>query len=326
MKLEVRHLKLVAAIVEEGGLTRAASRLHLTQSALSHQLRDVEEQLGAKLFVRSPRSMTLTLAGDRLLQSARKVLEELECAERDIASAATGIEQTLTLTTQCSTVYYWLPAQLKKYQQKFPKVNVRVVVDPQGDPFDALLRKKIDLVVTCNPIRNRKLHFTPLFEDENVLALAPDHRLAKRKFIIARDVENEDLFVYPPRDHSSFLAEVLHPAGISPRSVQEVMLTEAMIEMIKGGLGIASLAKWIVAPHVANGGLTTVRIGPAGFWRSWSIATRSGGQPAPHIEEFVALLAGKPFHIAGGRQRPLVNLKYSRANIAEHSEASVNFA
>jgi LysR family transcriptional regulator for metE and metH len=322
VKLEIRHLKLVMAIVDEGSLTRAATRLHLTQSALSHQLRDVEEQLGAKIFLRSGRAMTLTPAGNRLLQSARRVLEELECAEKEIASVGADAEKTLTLTTQCCTVYYWLPAQLKKYQRKFPKVTVKVVVNPDDEPFEALLQGKLDLVITCNPVRNRKIQFTPLFEDENVLAVPVGHRLCERKYINAEDVESEDLFVYPPRDHSSFLAKVLKPAGVQPRSIQEVMLSEAMIEMIKAGIGIASLSRWIVAPHVASGTLATIRIGRGGFWRPWSLATRRSSQAVPHVAEFVNLLAGRPFHIAGGHQRPLHAVNFPGTHPVEHEENS----
>ncbi len=275
------------------------------------------------MFVRTPRAMTLTPAGDRLLQAAKKVLEELDVAEREIANAAKGVERTLILTTQCATVYYWLPAQLKKYQRDHPTVNVRVVVDPRQDCFEALLLGKIDLVISCNPVRNRRIQYTPLFQDENVLTVANDHRLAGRKFVTPKELEGEDFFVYPPRDHSSFLANVMSPAGVSPRSIQEVMLTEAMIEMIKGGLGVASLAKWIVAPHVLEGSVSTVRIGPSGFWRSWSLATRRSTEPSPHIDAFVNLLAGKPFRISGGRQRPLLNVNFSRPHAVAETDSSV---
>jgi len=129
MDLEIRHLKLVAAVAETGSVTRAGNRLHLTQSALSHQLRDAEEQLGAALFERKNGRMILTSAGDRLLQTARAVLTELDRAESDIqkngdsAKNAKGPTGLLRISTQCHTAYHWFPPRLLLFQKKFPGVE-----------------------------------------------------------------------------------------------------------------------------------------------------------------------------------------------------------
>jgi LysR family transcriptional regulator for metE and metH len=122
VNLEIRHLKLVTAIAETGSVTRAGNCLHLTQSALSHQLRDVEEQLGAPLFERKNRKMTLTAAGERLLHSARTVMAELERAQREIQKRGTAAQGLIRLSTQCYPVYHWLPARLKLFQRRFPLV------------------------------------------------------------------------------------------------------------------------------------------------------------------------------------------------------------
>src|SRR5215213_1979984 len=123
MKLEIRHLKLIKAIAREGSVTKAGNRLHLTQSALSHQLRDAEQKLGARLFTRLNKRMLLTPAGERLLVSADNVLEEII---RQIALSREGV---LRLSTQCYTCYHWLPSMLKLFQQKFPRVDVQIMVE-----------------------------------------------------------------------------------------------------------------------------------------------------------------------------------------------------
>src|SRR5215471_4468328 len=120
MNLEIRHLKLIAAIAETGSMTKAGNCLHLTQSALSHQLRDAEEQLGVPLFERGNRKMTLTPAGQRLLQSARMVIAELDGAQREIKDRKAIGQGLIRLSTECYTVYHWLPARLKLFQQKYP--------------------------------------------------------------------------------------------------------------------------------------------------------------------------------------------------------------
>ena len=112
MDLEIRHLRLVAAVADVGSLTRAGDRLHLTQSALSHQLRDIEARLGAALFLRVGKRLVLTPAGERLLASASDVLERLEQAEQDIREMGRDRAGVLRLTTECYTCYHWLPPLL----------------------------------------------------------------------------------------------------------------------------------------------------------------------------------------------------------------------
>src|SRR5262245_34154303 len=120
--LEVRHLRLVEAIADEGSLTRAGLRLHLTQSALSHQLRDAEERLGVRLFDRVGRRLRLSAGGERLLSTARQVLAELARTEREIQASAPGRRALMRLTTQCNTVYHWLPPRLRRFERAHPNV------------------------------------------------------------------------------------------------------------------------------------------------------------------------------------------------------------
>jgi DNA-binding transcriptional LysR family regulator len=173
MNLEIRHLKLVEAVAETGSVTRAGHRLHLTQSALSHQLRDAEEQLGVALFERKNGRMSLTSAGDRLLETARTVLTEL--AESEIQGSSGPARGLLRISTQCHTVYHWFPPRLLIFQKKFPNVEVQLVLEASSDPFEALLEGKLDLAIICDPIRNRKIRYTPLFEDDVLIVVPPGH-------------------------------------------------------------------------------------------------------------------------------------------------------
>jgi LysR family transcriptional regulator for metE and metH len=296
MHLEIRHLKLVAAIAETGSVTLAANRLHLTQSALSHQLRDAEEQLGVALFERSNRRMALTAAGERLLQSARTVLEELARAEKEIQecngnSAAKGV---LRLSTECYTVYHWLPPRLKLFQHKFPAVDFQLVIEATDSPFEALLEGKLDLAIVCDPIRNRKIRYTPLFEDEVVIIVPPDHRLAGKKVAALEEFAGENLIIYPPKEESTVLNRFLIPAGIAPRRIQEVMLTDVIIEMVRGGLGVAALAKWAVLPQLDAGALVGLSLTEQGFRRTWSAAQLRDARTPAYVEEFIRVLSEYP--------------------------------
>jgi len=296
MHLEIRHLKLVAAIAETGSVTQAGNRLHLTQSALSHQLRDAEEQLGAPLFERRNRKMVITTAGERLLQAAKNVLSELDRAATDIQKRDPGSQGLIRLSTQCYTVYYWLPTRLKLFQKKFPDVEFQLVVEATDNPFKALLEGKLDLAIACDPIRNRKIVYTPLFEDELYIIVPPEHRLAGKKYVEAEDLARENLIIYPPKEECTVLREILEPAGVRPRRIQEVTLTEGIVEMVRAGLGVAALPRWAAAPQLASGGVIGLPVTAQGFRRTWSVAQLRDQQAPAYLKEFIRLLAERPLY------------------------------
>lgn len=329
----MRHLKVVAAIAEEASVTRAATRLHLTQSALSHQLRDAEEQLGRPLFERRSRKMVLTAAGERLLRSARSVLDELDRVEKEIQRSGSAERGLIRLSTQCYTVYHWLPPRLKIFQKKFPAVDVQLVVEATPHPLDALLDGKLDVAIACYPVRNSKIEYTPLARDEMVVLVPPQHPWAAKPFVNPQDFADVDLIIYPPKEESSVLLKFLNPAGVVPRRIREVMLTEAILELVKAGMGVAVLARWAVAPQLASGELRAVRLTREGFYRDWSIARlksnssrstqRSGehhqntraGAPA-YLDEFIRILTGHPIHL------PVAQSRSRRAAVRRPTESS----
>src|SRR5438477_12963810 len=152
-------------------------RLHLTQSALSHQLRDAEERVGSPLFLRIGKRMTLTPSGEQLLVCARRILEDLASTESQIRALNGGARGVIRVSTECYTCYHWLPPVLRKFHAKFPEVEVDIVLEATARPIAALLDGELDLVVTtCSP-RNKSLRFTPTCEDELVIVMDPHHRL-----------------------------------------------------------------------------------------------------------------------------------------------------
>src|SRR5438128_4184028 len=180
MDLEIRNLQLVAAVADVGSLTRAGDRLHLTQSALSHQLRDIEARLGAALFLRVGKRLVLTPAGDRLLESAKDVLERLEQTERDIRQMGKERAGVLRLTTECYTCYHWLPPLLIRYRRRFPRVEVRIDVAATGRPLENLLAGAIDLAIVSSAVTDRRLASRPVFEDELMVMVSRHHRFVRQ--------------------------------------------------------------------------------------------------------------------------------------------------
>src|SRR5437660_5228195 len=198
--LEVRHLQLIAAVADVGSLTRAGDRLHLTQSALSHQLRDIEARLGAALFLRLGKRLVLTPAGERLLESAKDVLERLEQTERDIRQMGKERAGVLRLTTECYTCYHWLPPLLIRYRKKFPRVEVRIDVAATGRPIENLLAGKLDLAITSRETADRRLVSPPVFDDALMVMSSRQHRFAQQAHVRLSEMRDETLFVYPPKE------------------------------------------------------------------------------------------------------------------------------
>jgi LysR family transcriptional regulator for metE and metH len=291
MQLEIRHLRLVSAIAEEGGVTKAAGRLHLTQSALSHQLREIEDRLGAPLFLRLNRRMVPTPAGERLVRSAGPLLSAVKRVEDEVGLLATGRTGVLRLATECYTCYHWVPAVLAEYARVRPGVEVQIVAGATQRPVDALLAGRLEVAVVSSPVSDPRVAVVPLFRDEMVAVMSPSHRYASRRRLRAEDFASEALVLYATPEDSTLYQRVLDPAGVKPRQHIQVQLTEAIVEMVKAGLGIGALARWAVARELANGSLVGVPVEGGALKRRWAAATLAGAAAPPYVGDFTRLLA-----------------------------------
>jgi len=304
MDLEIRHLRLIEAIADDGGVTAAGTRLHLTQSALSHQLRAIERRLGTPLFKRLGRKMVLTPAGDRLLASARSLLAQLRHTEEEIKSMGRDGAGVLRIAIECYTCYHWLPSLIEPFRLRHPRVEVRIVAEETKRTIEALLAGRLDLAVVSSPVNDRRLHARPLFEDEFVVIVAPGHRLAGRPFIAAEDLAAEQLYIYSTPEDSTATQMVLVPAGVVPRQVTQVQLTEAIVELVKAGHGVSVLSRWSMTPHIRSGAVRAVQFTRHGLYRRWS-AVRLRSRSVPRfVLDFEELLARDPVAALRASQTP----------------------
>lgn len=288
--LEVRHLRAVDAIQREGTVTGAARRLFLTQSAVSHLLKDLETRLGVELFDRE-RGMEPTEEGKRLLRSARVVLEELDRAEYDLGQLRDGYQGVLRISTQCYTCYHWLPRILSRFRERFPGIDLQIVPKATHDPIRALLTGELDLAIVHRNQEIEGIETTQLFVDELVAVVPPDHRLAGRRWLTPEDFRDETLIVHFYEPEGPLVAtEFLWPAGIEPSRVLELQLTDAVLESVKSGLGITVMAEWAVAPEIRDGSLIQVRLGRKGLGRAWYAAVPASRKALPAVEALVRLL------------------------------------
>lgn len=293
MDIEVRHLQLVRAVAETGSLTRAGGLLHLTQSALSHQLRDIESRLGTALFLRVGKHLTLTPAGERLLLSANTVLATIERTEDAIRNMAGDQRGILRISTACYTCYHWLPPLLKRYARTHPRVDVRIDVAATSAPIPALLDGRLDLALVSEPVQDRRIVTRPVFDDEWVVVLATSHQLASKRVFELENFATETFMHHGPKDDCTVYQDMLVPAGIIPAHFVQIQLTEAIIEMAKAGLGVGVLAWWAVEPHVRAGTLRALPLTRRGFRKKWRAATLKDLAHVPYVREFIDLLAAK---------------------------------
>jgi LysR family transcriptional regulator for metE and metH len=301
--LDVRHLSLLDAIAGTGSLTRAAARLHLTQSALSHQLRDAESRLGVQLFLRSGRRMVLTPAGGHALAAARRVLSDLGRTEEDLRAMADGGRGVLRLCTQCNTGYHWLPPLLAAFHARHAGVEVQIQVDATNRPIEALLGGEIDLAVVTDDVQDPRVRTVPLFRDELVAIVAPGHGWARRGWIRPQQLAGEHVIVYnADRPTSFFFTRVLAPAGVEPGRVSAVPLTEAIVELAAADLGVGIVARWSVAPAIRARRVAPVRFGRGGIHRTWRAATLRERRLPGWMNDFVTLVAARALPAQAGRR------------------------
>jgi LysR family transcriptional regulator, regulator for metE and metH len=291
MILELKHLRMIIAISDSGTVTSASQQLHLTQSALSHQLIDLEKRLGAELFHRMGRTMVPTTVGSRLLERARNVVASMNDAEDETLRLTSGREAILRITTQCYTCYSWLPQLLPGFAKRFPNVDLQIVADATSRPHRAMLDGRVDLAVVHDVRKHRRLEYAPLFTDELAVIVPRDHRLAKQPFVAPADLAREHLIVYNvARERYSVFRDVLDPAGVRPRRVTELQLTEAIVELVRSGLGISILARWSLTTTLAAGDLVAVPLTEHGFQRMWYAMTLVQESVPLHVREFAQLL------------------------------------
>jgi LysR family transcriptional regulator for metE and metH len=300
LALELRHHQLVVAIAQEGSLVGATRTLHLTPSALSHQLRDAEERLGVSLFQRRNRRLLPTAAGEKLLEGSRLVLAAAARAEAEVRGKP---EEVIRLSTGCYTAYPWLAAVLRSFEPRHPAVEVRIVLEATRRPVEALLRGELDVAITSDlhgPGGSRLQAF-PLFSDELILLAPPGHPLAARGLVRAEDLRAEHVIVYDaPREDLDVFTKVLWPAGIEPFKVSRVPLTEAMVELVRAGMGVAVLPGWAVA---GDPSLVRLRFATLGLRRKWRAVVQRRRASWPPLRDLVRDLQSQGARHVGVKAR-----------------------
>ncbi|MFC0322009.1 LysR family transcriptional regulator [Gallibacterium melopsittaci] len=293
--LELRHLKTLLALKETGSVSSAAKRVYLTQSALSHQLKLMEEQFGLPLFERKTNPIRFTAAGERLIQLAHEVLPKVAMAERDLARVQQGEAGELRIAVECHTCFDWLMPAMDEFRQHWGLVELDIVSGFHTDPVGLLLTDRADLAIVSELEENSDVIYRPLFAYEMVGICSRDHELVNKDIWQAEDFIDQTVITYPvPDDMLDLLRKVLKPAGINPiRRTTE--LTIAMIQLVASKRGIAAVPYWAVLPYLERGYVVARKITNKGLYSNLYAAIRAEDQNIAYIDDFYETVKNKSF-------------------------------
>ncbi len=289
MFLETKHLLTLETLMSSGSLARAAEQLHLTQSALSHQIKGLESHFGVVLFERKTRPPRLTPAGAALFELAKTVLPAVRRTESALRHIASGADARLHITVECHSCFDWLLPAMDVYRRDWPDVELDLNASQSFEALPALLEGELDLVITSDPIADPRLRFQPLFGFDILLALSPSHRLAGRKYIKPSDLAGETLITYPvERERLDVFSRFLTPAGVEPAAVRTAELALMMLELVKSNRGVSVLPGWVLAAPLAAGQVVSRRLGKRGLAATLYAASRKADQGQTYLEDFIA--------------------------------------
>ncbi len=290
MHLEFRHLRTIKAIHEAGGLARAAARLNITQSALSHQVKGLEDQAGVELFVRRSKPLRLSAAGQRLLRLAERILPEVEALEADFAGLRSGRSGRMHIAIECHACFEWLFPVLEGFRRSWPDVDVDIRPGLAFEALPALMREDVDLVVSSDPEELPGVTFEPLFDYEAVFVAASTHPLAKREWIEAEDFRDQTLITYPvERPRLDVFSQLLIPARVEPLAVRQAELTAVILLLVASQRGVSVLPDWVVREVRTSTDYVTRSLTKEGVHRRLYAAVREADRGKPYMVEFLDL-------------------------------------
>ncbi len=288
--IDVKHLQTIKLIKETGSLVDAADRLCVTQSALSHQLKDLESRLDVQLVLRKSRPLKLTSAGERLARLADDVIPVIQTAQRDIARLAGGETGRLHIAIECHSCFNWLMPSITAYREHWSDIELDLSTAFNFLPLPALLRGDLDLVLTSDPQEISGISYEPMFSYEGKLAVGPSHSLAKKPYVLPEDLARETLITYPvEQERLDVFRRFLDPAGEEPAAIRTAELTLMIVQLVASGRGVCALPNWALKEYVDQDYLVTCKLGKLGLWSNLYFAMREESAQSVYVKEFIKL-------------------------------------
>ncbi|PFG64780.1 LysR family transcriptional regulator for metE and metH [Thioclava sp. ES.031] len=295
MHLEFRHLRTIKAIHDAGGLAKAADVLHITQSALSHQIKGLEDQTGVELFVRRSKPLKLSAAGQKLLRLAERILPEIAATEAEFEALRSGRAGRLHIAIECHACFDWLFPVLERFRHAWPDIDVDIRPGLAFNALPALSREEVDLVISSDPEKIDGVTFNPLFDYAPTFIAAANSPLAAKPYIEAQDFADQTLITYPiDRGRSDIFTQLLTPARVEPKAVRQVELTAVILMLVASNRGVAVLPDWVLREVKYQPDYITKPVTEHGLTKRLYAATRSEDATQPFMAHFLRLARTEP--------------------------------
>ncbi|MGZ2258512.1 LysR family transcriptional regulator [Roseobacter sp. A03A-229] len=288
MHIEFRHLRTIQAIHEAGGLSLAAEKLHITQSALSHQIKGLEDQAGVELFVRRSKPLKLSPAGLRLLKLAQQVLPQVQALQEEFTGLREGSAGRMHIAIECHACFEWLFPVLERFRKNWGEVDVDIRPGLAFDAMPALLKEEVDLVVSSDPEDMPGVEFIELFDYAPVFVAASAHPLAQKAFVEAADFRDQTLITYPvERTRLDVFSQLLIPAKVEPAAIRQVELTAVILLLVASNRGVSVLPDWVVREVKYSSDYITRPLTKEGITRRLYAAVRSDDLGKPFMKQLL---------------------------------------
>lgn len=288
--LEIRHLYMLTALRGQGSLAAAADELHVTASAVSHQLKEIENYYGVTLVNRRSRPLSFTPAGKEILQLADNILPQVIRTTTNIKRLAAGQTGQLRLASECHSCFDWLMPILNRYRKEWQDVDLDFATGFEPEPHQSLLDETIDVLITASPLPLTGICYLPLFKYESRLVLSPTHPLAEKLKIEPKDLAKQTLIAYPVEaKRLDIIAHFLTPAKIEPAKIRTTELTAMLIQLVASERGVASLPDWVVTEYEKKGWVVSRPLGEGVYCQLYA-GIRQDSADVAFIQGFLELL------------------------------------
>jgi len=287
-QMELKYLRLIKTIAEEGNLAKATHHLFLTQSALSHQLRDLEEQMGCKVFLRTRHQWRLTEEGQELYKMAKKVLKEIDLGLEKVHQIQEGSVGKIRISTECYSFYQSLPQFIQKMAALYPEIEIDLAIEDTHQPIQKILANQLDIALVTHQPTHESLMTIEVFQDEILALMHQEHPLGQQPYLEAQDFEQIHLLIHSfPLETVSIYQRYLKPRHITPLKISAIPLTEVTLEMVKANMGIMCVPQWALQSFRLSEELIFKKISKNGLKRTHYLVLKQSDRDKKYVRDFI---------------------------------------
>lgn len=287
--MEIKYFRLVKTIVEEGSLVNSTKKLFLTQSALSHQLKELEEGLGFKVFLRKRQQWELTEEGVEFYKLSTEVLEQMERGLKKIEKIRTGSVGNINVGTECYAFYQGLSGFVQKMGVLYPKIKVDLQFGSTYNPIKNLLSEDIDIGIVTTKPEDESLTAIEIFNDEIFALMHHEHPLNQLPFIDAQHFEEAPIIIHSfPLETVAIYCHFLRHHNVRPKNISAFPLTEVALEMVSANMGIFCVPKWKIKSFKLSENIIFKQIGEEGVKRTHYLVIRKADAHKKYIHDFIS--------------------------------------